>query len=279
MTVAVLAEPVAPTRDRERQLSLVQDVDLIIDHVSKTFPGPKGPVVALSPVSMKLDRGSFTAVVGPSGCGKSTLLRIIGGLEEPDDGAVLIRGKHPHHFRADGELGIAFQDPALLPWRTVRANVAFPLQILGRRLADYAERIDALIKLVGLAGYEDAQPRQLSGGMRQRVAIARALVTEPTVLLLDEPFGALDQILRRSMNVELQRIWMSRSPTTLLVTHGIDEAVLLADEVVVMRTAPGRIAEIVPVPFPRPRLPELMATQPFHEICDYLAATLLTESD
>jgi NitT/TauT family transport system ATP-binding protein len=279
MTVAVLAEPAAPTRDRERQLSLVQDVDLIIDHVSKTFPGPKGPVVALSPVSMKLNRGSFTAVVGPSGCGKSTLLRIIGGLDEPDEGAVLIRGKHPHHFRADGELGIAFQDPALLPWRTIRANVAFPLQILGRRLSDYAERVDALIKLVGLAGYEDAQPRQLSGGMRQRVAIARALVTEPTVLLLDEPFGALDQILRRTMNGELQRIWMSRSPTTLLVTHGIDEAVLLADEVVVMRTAPGRIAEIVPVPFPRPRLPELMATQPFHEICDYLAATLLAESD
>lgn len=274
MTVAVLAEPAASTRDNERQLSLVRDVDLIVDHVGKTFAGPKGPVVALSPVSLKLNRGSFTAVVGPSGCGKSTLLRIIGGLDEPDDGAVLIRGKHPHRFRAAGELGIAFQDPALLPWRTVRNNIAFPLQILGRRVGDYADRIDALIRLVGLAGYEEAQPRQLSGGMRQRVAIARALVTEPSVLLLDEPFGALDQILRRSMNEELQRIWLSRSPTTLLVTHGIDEAVFLADEVVVMRSSPGRIAEIVPVPFPRPRQPELMATPAFHEVCDYLAASL-----
>jgi NitT/TauT family transport system ATP-binding protein len=279
MTVAVLEEAAPALWSMEGQPSVVPDVDLIIDHVNKIYPGPKGPVVALSPVSMKLNRGSFTAVIGPSGCGKSTLLRIIGGLEEPDDGAVLIRGKHPQQFRAAGELGIAFQDPALLPWRTVRANVAFPLQSLGRRLSDYAARIDALIKLVGLAGYEEAQPRQLSGGMRQRVAIARALVTEPTVLLLDEPFGALDQILRRTMNQELQRVWMSRSPTTLLVTHGIDEAVLLADEVVVMRAQPGRIAEIVPIPFARPRLPELMVTQPFHEICDYLAAALLAEAD
>jgi NitT/TauT family transport system ATP-binding protein len=253
---------------------LVQDIDLIVDLVSKTFAGPKGPVVALSPVSMKLNRGSFTAVIGPSGCGKSTLLRIIGGLEEPNGGTVLIRGKHPHQFRTAGELGIAFQDPALLPWRSVRSNVAFPLQILGRRVAGYADRVDALIKLVGLAGYEDAEPRQLSGGMRQRVAIARALVTEPTVLLLDEPFGALDQILRRTMNEELQRIWLGRSPTTLLVTHGIDEAVFLADEVVVMCANPGRIAEIVKVPFARPRTPELMATAAFHEACDYLAAAL-----
>ena len=276
MSVVAMARSAEVERiaERRKQAGVAPEVDLVIDQVGKTFAGPKGPVVALAPVSMKLNRGSFTAVIGPSGCGKSTLLRIIGGLESPDNGAVLIRGKHPDQFRAAGELGIAFQDPALLPWRSVRRNIALPLQILGRRVADYGERIDGLIKLVGLAGYEDALPRQLSGGMRQRVAIARALVTEPTVLLLDEPFGALDQILRRTMNEELQRIWMNHRATTLLVTHGIDEAVFLADEVAVMHASPGRIAEVVPVPFPRPRAPELMATPEFHAICDALAAAL-----
>ena len=248
--------------------------DLVIDHVTKTFAGPKGPVVALSPLSLNVRRGSFVAVIGPSGCGKSTLLRIIAGLESPGDGAVLIRGKHPENFRAQGELGIAFQDPALLPWRSVRRNVALPLQVLGRRVADYKERIADLIKLVGLAGYEDALPGQLSGGMRQRVAIARALVTSPTVLLLDEPFGALDQILRRSMNAELQRIWMVHQTTALMVTHSIDEAIFLADDVVVMRAAPGRIADIVPIPFPRPRTLALFASPEFHYLCDRLAALL-----
>jgi len=282
MPVAVLVRSVKGSTEAMRsgddvgrkQEDLAANIDLIVDQVAKTFPGPKGPVVALAPVSMNVNRGAFTAVIGPSGCGKSTLLRIIGGLEEPDGGAVLIRGKHPEAFRAAGEFGIAFQDPALLPWRSVRRNIALPLQILGRRVSDQAARIADLIKLVGLAGYEDALPGQLSGGMRQRVAIARALVSEPTVLLLDEPFGALDQILRRTMNVELQRIWMNRRATTLLVTHGIDEAVFLADEVAVMRASPGRIAEIVPVSFPRPREPALMATREFHEICDYLAAAL-----
>ena len=249
-------------------------IDLIVDRVAKTFAGPQGPVTALSPTSLKLTRGSLVAVIGPSGCGKSTLLRIIGGLETPDQGTVLIRGKHPEHFRAEGELGIAFQDPALLPWRSVRRNIALPLQVLGRRVADHAAQIDALIQLVGLAGYEEALPGQLSGGMRQRVAIARALVTDPSVLLLDEPFGALDQILRRAMNVELQRIWMRSGATALLVTHGIDEAVFLADEVAVMRAKPGRIAEIIAVPFARPRDPALMAKPEFHEICDHLAALL-----
>jgi NitT/TauT family transport system ATP-binding protein len=248
--------------------------ELVLDHVGKIFAGAAGPVVALSPLSLKVKRGAFVAVIGPSGCGKSTLLRIIAGLETPGDGAVLIRGKQPETFRAKGELGIAFQDPALLPWRTVRSNIALPLQVLGRRVKDHRRQIDDLIKLVGLAGYENATPGQLSGGMRQRVAIARALVSDPSVLLLDEPFGALDQILRRSMNAELQRIWMARQTTALMVTHSIDEAAFLADEVVVMHAAPGRIAGIVPIPFPRPRAPGLFAAAEFHQICDRLAALL-----
>ena len=226
-------------------------VDLIIDQAGKTFETARGPMVALAPISLKVAKGSFVALIGPSGCGKSTLLRMAAGLEQPDNGAVLIRGKHPEQFRSEGELGITVQDAALLPWRSVFRNIAFPLQILGRSL-----------------------PGQLSGCMRQRVAIARSLVSDPSVLLLDEPFGALDQILRRTMNVELQRIWAARQTTTILVTHGIDEAVFLADEVVVMQAKPGRIAEIIKIPFARPRTPELFSHPHFHALCDRLMASL-----
>ena len=249
-------------------------VDLIIDQAGKTFETARGPMVALAPISLKVSRGSFVALIGPSGCGKSTLLRMAAGLEQPDNGAVLIRGKHPEQFRKEGELGIAFQDPALLPWRSVFRNIAFPLQILGRSVKAHTDKIHELIELVGLKGYEDSLPGQLSGGMRQRVAIARSLVSDPSVLLLDEPFGALDQILRRTMNVELQRIWAARQTTTILVTHGIDEAVFLADEVVVMQAKPGRIAEIIKIPFARPRTPELFSHPDFHALCDRLMASL-----
>jgi len=241
--------------------------------VTRTFTVGGQPVHALRDVSLHCEAGSFVALIGPSGCGKSTLLRLIAGLEQPDSGEVLIGGAEPREKCRSGALGVAFQDPALLPWRTVRQNISLPLEILGRREAP-ADRIDRLIQLVGLGGFENARPAQLSGGMRQRVAIARTLVTDPSVLLLDEPFGALDQILRRSMNGELQRIWMESRPTTLLVTHGIDEAVFLADRVVVMRRNPGHIARIVDVPFGRPRRPELFAAPEFHRLEDEIAAHL-----
>ena len=253
--------------------------DIAIDHVSKAFAGAHGQVVALDNVTLDVRRGGFVAIIGPSGCGKSTLLRLVAGLEQPDAGAALVRGEYPEQFRRRGELGIVFQDPALLPWRTVARNISLPLQVLSRSVRHYRKEIAALIELVGLSGYADALPGQLSGGMRQRVAIARALVTEPSVLLLDEPFGALDQILRRSMNVELQRIWMQRRATTLLVTHAIDEAVFLADEVVVMHARPGRIATVVPIPFSRPRSPALFGAAEFHQICDRLATSLFGQED
>ena len=248
--------------------------DFNLTGITRNFMVGKSEVAALHDVSLHCAAGSFTAVIGPSGCGKSTLLRIIAGLERPDAGGVSIGGEAPAQKCRAGALGVAFQDAALLPWRTVRQNIALPLQILKRRTPNARDKIDHLIELVGLQGFENARPAQLSGGMRQRVAIARTLVTDPSVLLLDEPFGALDQILRRSMNIELQRIWMQSRPTTLLVTHGIDEALFLADRVVVMQRNPGRIAQIVEVPFARPRLPELFSAPDFHRLEDAVAAHL-----
>jgi NitT/TauT family transport system ATP-binding protein len=242
--------------------------------VHRTFEVEGREVPALRDVSLDCEHGSFTALIGPSGCGKSTLLKIIAGLDQPDGGSVSIGGVPPREKCRQGALGVAFQDAALLPWRTVRQNIALPLQVLGRSLPAHASRIERLIELVGLKGFEDARPGQLSGGMRQRAAIARTLVTEPSVLLLDEPFGALDQILRRSMNLELQRIWLESRPTTILVTHGIDEALFLADRIVVMQRNPGRIGCIVEVPFARPRHPDLFAAPEFHRLQDEVAQHL-----
>jgi len=247
---------------------------LLIEQVDKHFLVNSRKLEVLNKVTLDCPHGSFTALIGPSGCGKSTLLRIVAGLEQADSGSVQIRGQQPLQIRASGELGIAFQDPALLPWRSVRKNIALPLEVLGRPLRQARGRIDALIQLVGLGGFEQAVPAQLSGGMRQRVAIARALVTEPSILLLDEPFGALDQILRRSMNLELQRIWLERRATALLVTHGIDEAVFLADRVAVMQSNPGRIAHLVEVPFTHPRPTSLFSSAEFHQLSDQVAALL-----
>ena len=251
---------------------------LSLQGVVKRFDLGGRPLTVLDGIDLDCPAGSFTALIGPSGCGKSTVLRIATGLERADAGTVAIDGEPPATVSARGELGIAFQDPALLPWRSVEDNVALPLDVLGRARGPAAGRIAELIALVGLAGFERARPGELSGGMRQRVALARALVTGPRILFLDEPFGALDQILRRQMNLELQRIWTESGATALLVTHGIDEAVFLADRVVVMRAKPGRVVETVAVPFARPRGAELLRAPEFHALCDRIGETLDAEA-
>jgi NitT/TauT family transport system ATP-binding protein len=230
-------------------------------------------VLALKGVDLTIEDGEFVALLGPSGCGKSTLLHLVAALEEVSTGSILVDGEAPALLRDQHRLGIAFQEHALLPWLSIRANVALPFKIAGRPV-DHA-RVQHLIDLAGLQGFAEARPSQLSGGMRQRAAIARSLSLEPTLLLLDEPFGALDAVTRRRMNLELQQIWLEKALTTLMVTHSVDEALFLADRVVVMSGRPGVIIETVAVPFSRPRSVEIMRSQQFHQMADHL--TLLLE--
>lgn len=251
---------------------------LVVDDVSATFAGADGPV--LEHVSITVPAGAFVTLVGTSGVGKSTLLRVIGGLLEPTAGTVLLHGTPPAQSAAD--IGIVFQRDNLMPWRTVTDNIALPLEIdRGKGESDVSEdeadeRISYLIDLVGLAGNEASYPAQLSGGMAQRVAIARALVHKPDLLLLDEPFGALDALTRERMAQELLRIWQAMPVTVLMVTHSIAEAVLLADEVLVMNGRPATITDQIRIDLPRPRELESQSLPAFQRCAAAVRAAIRT---
>jgi NitT/TauT family transport system ATP-binding protein len=238
-----------------------------IAEVSKTYvTRMREAVQALDPVSLDMAENEFVVLVGPSGCGKSTLLKMVAGLVPATAGTI-----HVHDAPVTGpreDIGIVFQAPVLLNWRDVLDNVLFPIEILRRDERHYRPIALDLIRLVGLAGFENKHPRELSGGMQQRVAICRALIHDPTILLMDEPFGALDALTRLEMSLELLRIWEERRKTILFVTHSISEAVLLGDRVVVMSPRPGRIVRTIGVGLPRPRTMAMESTREFHEHAD-----------
>ncbi|TMI02981.1 MAG: ABC transporter ATP-binding protein [Betaproteobacteria bacterium] len=246
---------------------------ITVRNVSKTF-STEGTVAleALREVSVEILPGQFVAFVGPSGCGKSTLLKLIGGLLEPSSGHISV-GASQVTGPSRG-IGVMFQTPVLFPWRTVLENVLLPIEVFGLERRAATEKARDILRLVGLEGREGAYPRELSGGMQQRAALSRVLVIDPSIILMDEPFGALDEFTRERMNLELLRIWQERGQTIVFVTHSISEAVFLADRVVVMDTAPGRVLAVVDVPLPRPRSIDLMKSPEFagkaFEVREYL---------
>ena len=248
----------------KRQASNVKrEVDpvLVADEITVTFQGQESTLEALEGVSLEVGAGEFLCIVGPSGCGKSTLLRVMGGLVKPTSGKVYLDGELLNSPRR--QIGFVFQKANLMPWRTVLRNVTLPLEINGLKVEEAAQPARELLKLVGLEGFEEAYPHELSGGMEQRVAIARALIHDPAILLLDEPFGALDALTREQMNLELLRIWGAKRKTVVMVTHSIQEAIFLADRILVMSSRPGRIEASFPVPLPRPRRLEMLYSDEF----------------
>jgi NitT/TauT family transport system ATP-binding protein len=231
--------------------SLTAHDAIVLSDVAKEFQISGGVVQALNGVTLTLADGEFVSVVGPSGCGKSTLMRIVAGLVGPSSGSVLIEGRLVD--RPAANVGIVFQRATLLPWRSVAENINLQLEMRNLPRAASGGKLGQLITLTGLEGFERALPHELSGGMQQRVALCRALIHDPAILLMDEPFGALDAMTREAMNLELQRVWMESVKTVLFITHSISEAVFLSDRVVVMSPRPGRIEEVVDVEIPRPR--------------------------
>lgn len=248
-----------------------------LEDVMVRFSAASGPVEALRGLTLDIPAGSLTVIIGPNGSGKSTLLRLAAGLLQPAEGQVLIgEGADAEPRAGDGRVGLAFQQPRLVPWLTIIDNVALPLTLAGEQVVEARARARGTLERVGLADAADLRPSQLSGGMAQRAGLARALITDPPILLLDEPFSALDALTREAFDGELQRLWMDRPRTVVMVTHSVGEAVRMADRIVVMAPRPGRVAEIIPVDLPRPR-PATLASDPAAAAIDAAVRTVLAE--
>ncbi|MCL4459458.1 MAG: ABC transporter ATP-binding protein [Chloroflexi bacterium] len=245
-----------------------------LKNVTKQFKLSAGMLTAVQDITFEVRQNEFVSLIGPSGCGKSTILRLVADILPPTKGEIHINGQTPEEARNNRVFGFVFQDPILLPWRNVLENVRLPLQVVRPADRSLYEKPKQLLELVGLVGFESANPWQLSGGMKQRVAIARALVLNPAVLLLDEPFGALDEITRQRMNVELLRIWKESATTALLVTHSIPEAVFLSDRVLVMTPRPGQIKAALNIDLPRPRTLEMLRSRECFEYTNAVTEAL-----
>ena len=272
-----LEEPVRSPDDISIAMTPAASADALAVHakgVSLTFETSDGEVQALSSVDLDIAAGDFVSFIGPSGCGKTTLLRVIADLQQPTSGTILVNGVTPEAARLRRAYGYVFQAPALYPWRTIERNIALPLEIMGIDAAQRRERIERYLKLVNLSGFERKYPWQLSGGMQQRASIARALCFEPALLLMDEPFGALDEIVRDHLNEQLLRLWDQTKKTVVFVTHSIPEAVFLSTKIVVMSPRPGRIIDIIACDFPRDRTLEFRETPEFIKIAQRVRSGL-----
>ena len=251
-----------------------RDAVVRADALNLTFQTADGPVQALSEVSLTVGRGEFVSFIGPSGCGKTTFLRVVAALEQPTSGTVTVNGMTPDEARRARAYGYVFQAAGLYPWRTIGGNVRLPLEIMGYRREEQARRVSDVLELVDLTGFERKYPWQLSGGMQQRASIARALAFDADLLLMDEPFGALDEIVRDRLNEELLRLWARTGKTTLFVTHSIPEAVFLSTRIVVMSPRPGRIADVIESPLPRERPLDIRDSPEFIEVAHRVRAGL-----
>jgi NitT/TauT family transport system ATP-binding protein len=253
----------AKLKPDDRNTPPAADAAIEISGLSLRFDTADGPVQALSDVSLRVARGEFVSFIGPSGCGKTTLLRAVADLENPTSGSIRVNGMSPREARANRAYGYVFQAPALYPWRSVARNIALPLEIMGFSKAEREARIAKGLELVNLSGFGGKYPWQLSGGMQQRASIARALSFDPDLLLMDEPFGALDEIVRDMLNQQLLRLWDVTGKTVLFVTHSIPEAVFLSTHIVVMSPRPGRIYDVIECNFPRDRALDIRETPEF----------------
>jgi NitT/TauT family transport system ATP-binding protein len=245
-------------------INAVPEIEL--DRISMRYGTAAADVMAVQQVSINIAKGEFVSLLGPSGCGKTTLLRLMADLLQPTSGTVRVAGKSAKEARLARKYGIVFQNPVLYDWRKVKHNVALPLEMMGMKKADREERVQTLLEMVGLKSFGDKYPWQLSGGMQQRVAIARALAMEPEILLMDEPFSALDEFSRERLNEELLAIWSKVGNTVVFVTHSIPESVFLSDRVFVLSPHPGRLSAVVDIPLPRPRTKELRNSPEFFQL-------------